>query len=357
VATASPVRANAAFPANPLWTAMLRGSLSYPLMADGKIFVLALPWDSNGDSRLRLHARDAATGADAWQGPVILSDFHRAGQFALEGQTLVVVTGDCVAVGIDTRTGSRLWTVALAQTLPNVWSCDAPPTVKNGIAYLSMSGVAVTAAAIDVADGSVLWSRRVSLAGGAPPTVTDDAVYLGSYLQGIKLDARSGAVQWRHSGPGSGGGSSVYPVRDGRLYLDEPATADSVVLDAGGGAMLGSFASWLAPAVSTEFLFASQPSSVNAVRVGDLQLAWTATTATFLAAPPMVAGGALLAPLINGEVEWRDAATGLLWWRLAASGPVESTGGIQLQPGIGVAHGRLAVPVVNRLAVYAWPAN
>lgn len=358
-AAARPVGVNSTFPASPLWSKALRGSLSYPLMADGKIFVLALPWDSNGDSRLRLHALDAVTGADAWQSPAVLSSFHRAGQFALEGQRLVVVTGDCLAIAIDARSGNRLWTVDLGQTLPHVWQCDAPPTIRNGIAYLSMSGVAVTVAALDMTDGSVLWSRRVSLSGGAPPTVTDAAVYLGSLQQGYKIDALSGVVQWRHSGLGSGGGASINALKDGRLYLDEPesATTDSVVLDAGGGAILGRFASFLAPAVNEEFLFTSQLSSVSALRVVDRQLVWTASAATFLAAPPIVAGGALLLPLTNGEVEWRDSATGLLWWRLTSPGSGLSTGGIQLRPGIAVGQERLVVPMSNLLAVYAWPSN
>ena len=357
VAGAAAVGAGSPFPTAPRWTAAIRGSLSYPLIGDGKVFVLALPWDSNGDSRLRLHALDPTTGADAWAGPVILSTFHRRGYMALEGRRLVVVTSDCQVIGIDTASGARLWSVDLAQALPNVWNCDGPPTLRNGIAYVLGAGVAATPAALDAEDGRILWARRVSLAGGAPVTLTDDAAYLGSRLQGLKLDALSGAVLWRHSGPGSGGGGSYAVLRDGRVYLDELLDNESVVLDAGGGALQTTrFSSWHAPAVTSEFIFTTEPMVVSALRTASGSVAWSVATAAVVRSPPLVAGGAVLVPLLDGQIEWRDAATGQLWSRTAA-GPAGSTGGIELTPGIAVGRGLLVVPMTDRLVVFNWPGS
>ena len=257
-ATAAPVNASTVFPSSPLWTVALRGSLSYPLIGDGKVFVLATDRAPAGDQRLWLHAFDARTGSDAWGGAAALTTFSRAGQMALEGQRLVAITSDCDLTAFDTRSGARLWSVNLSDRLDNVWSCTSPPTVRNGIVYVSGAGVAVTAAALDLATGEFLWSRFLALSGGAPMTVTDDAAYLSSRLQGVKLDAQSGVVLWRHSGPGSGGGSSVAALFEGRLYMDEPTQDESIVLDAGSGAIVSRFDSALAPAFETA-TFSSRP--------------------------------------------------------------------------------------------------
>jgi outer membrane protein assembly factor BamB len=357
VASATSVSALSAFPGAPRWTAALRGSLSYPLIGDGKIFVLALPWDSNGDSRLRLHALNPATGADAWAGPVILSSFHRRGFMALEGRRLVVVTTDCDVIGLDTTTGAPLWTVNLAQAVPKVWSCDAPPTVRNGIAYVVGAGVDATPTALDVADGRILWAARVPLAGGAPMTLSDDAAYIGSRLQGLKLDALSGTVLWRHSGPGSGGGGSFAVLRDGRVYLDEPLGNESVVLNADGGALQPTkFISTEPPAVTSELIFTTQPASVGALRTANGTVAWSSATAAAVRSPPLAAGGAVLVPLVDGRIEWRDAATGQLWSTTTA-GTVGSSGGIELTPGIAVGVGLLVVPMTDRLVVFGWPGS
>lgn len=357
VSNAATVSAASPFPVAPRWTAPIRGSLSYPLMGDGKVFVLALPWDSNGESRLRLHALDPTTGADAWAGPLILSTFHRRGYMALEGRRLVVVTSDCDVYGVDTTSGARLWSVNLAQTLPNVWVCDAPPTIRNGIAYIVGAGVAATPAALDAENGQVLWARRVSVGGGAPMTLTDDAAYLGSRLQGMMLDAQSGVVLWRHSGPGSGGGGSYAALRDGKVYLDEPGGEESVVLDASEGALLPTrFTSFLAPAVSPEFVYTSQPTGVSALRTGNGNVEWSISTAAALRSSPLVAGGAVLLPLVDGRIEWRDAATGRLWSRVDA-GPVGSSGGIELTPGVAVGNGLLVVPMTDRLVAFTWPGS
>lgn len=357
VASAAAVGAGSAFPSAPRWTASINGSLSYPLIGDGKVFVLALPWNSGSDSRLRLHALDPATGADAWAGPVILSTFHRRGYMALEGRRLVVVTSDCEATGLDTASGARLWSVDLADALPNVWSCDGPPTVRNGIVYLLGAGVAATPVALDVENGRILWARRVSLAGSVPTTLTDSAAYLGSRLQGLKLDALSGMVLWRHSGPGSGGGVSVAALRDDRVYLDEPGNDEGVVLAAGGGALQAMrFTSWLAPAVTSEFVFATQVTGLSALRTGSGSVAWSVATPAALRSPPVVAGGAVLVPLVDGRIEWRDASTGHLWSRTDA-GPMGFSGGIALEPGIAVGRGLLVVPMTDRLLVFDWPGD
>lgn len=357
VASAAVVSAASAFPGAPRWTAAIRGSLSYPLIGDGKLFVLALPWDGTGDSRLRLHALDPATGQDAWGAPVIVSSLHRRGYMALEGRRLVVVTSDCEVSGFDTGSGARLWSRSLAQALRNVWVCDAAPTVRNGIAYVVGSGVASTPTALDVEDGHILWTRPQSLAGQAPMTLTDDAAYLGSRLQGLKLDALSGTVLWRHSGPGTGGGGAFAVLRDGRVYLDEPGDSESVVLDAGAGALqTARFSSLLPPAVAPGFIFTTQVAGVSALHSASGSIAWSVATAAPVRSSPLVAGGAVLVPLADGRVEWRDAATGQLWSRTVA-GPVVPTGGIELAPGIAVGGGRLVVPTTDRLAVFDWPGK
>jgi outer membrane protein assembly factor BamB len=276
---------------------------------------------------------------------------------ALEGRRLVVVTSDCDVYGVDTTSGARLWSVNLAQTLPNVWLCDAPPTVRNGIAYVVGEGVAATPTALDAEDGHFLWARRVPAGGGAPMTLTDDAVHLGSRLQGMKLDAQSGVVLWRHSGPGSGGGGSYAVLRDGKVYLDEPDGDESVVLDAGGGTLLTTrFTSYLAPAVSPEFVYTTQPMGASALRAGNGNVEWSIATTAALRSSPLVAGGALLLPLVDGRIEWRDAATGQLWSRTDA-GPVGYSGGIELKPGVAVGSGLLLVPMIDRLVAYAWPGS
>lgn len=188
-------------------------------------------------------------------------------------------------------------------------------------------------------------------------TVIDNAVYLSSTLQGVKLDAQSGVVLWRHSGPGSGGGSSVAALFNGRIYMDHRNPGKSVVLNADSGALVSTFDSVLAPAFDASHAYQTSFEWVRAVRHDSNQVDWTYPLPTAAASPPLAAPGVLLLHLVTGEVQALDAASGRLWWRSPNPAPVGSTGGTTLTTGMALGRGILVVPVTNRLVVYRWPGG
>jgi outer membrane protein assembly factor BamB len=247
----------------------------------------------------RLHALDAATGAERWvqrlDAPITTPK--------VVGGTVYVVSRDNRAWALTARTGRLLWELpappagAVIATAPSpavtdrlaifpfasgevlavlrrsglrVWSASVSGA-RTGVAYAGIgditgdpvvSGGAVFAGttagrlvALDLAGGERLWTARegavspVAVAGGSVFAVTDRA-------QAIRLDARTGAALWRqdlplyqaarigrregvfvHHGPVLAGNRLWIASSDGALRgLDPASGAITAVVEIPGGA-------------------------------------------------------------------------------------------------------------------------
>ncbi len=180
-----------------------------PALADERLYVPADAVTPESRSFNRLYALGARTGETYWWAPLRI-DLN--GPPAVVGDRILVSgkrsleRGRVVCFG--SRYGEEEWLYDVDARL------TAPPTVAGGVAYVpDWSG---TVHALWVADGSVLWSRRIqdSVDQGnttftTPAAVDGDTLYVGSNsgVTGIvALRTDDGGERWRaETNPVTGG--------------------------------------------------------------------------------------------------------------------------------------------------------
>jgi outer membrane protein assembly factor BamB len=111
-------------------------TISYPLIVEGKVFVLV---DNGNNYGFRLYALDEATGSTVW-GPVAF-DFskYNFGGLAYDGGRIFVLDYDGFLDAFDASSGVLLWETYLGGVYPdhrNLYSFTSPPTAVGGVKCL-----------------------------------------------------------------------------------------------------------------------------------------------------------------------------------------------------------------------------
>ena len=109
------------------WSVNLGARISYPLVAQGKVFVTV----GDNSSKVALYALDAATGSIIW-GPIALSASRPSSEAAYDnGKVFVVVDkfNNSTMNAYDAATGTLLWLKPLA----GQYAFSSPPTAGNGM--------------------------------------------------------------------------------------------------------------------------------------------------------------------------------------------------------------------------------
>jgi hypothetical protein len=120
------------------WSVNLNASVSYQLIAEGKVFVLAGPDPSQN---VNLYALDGRTGSILW-GPIafsLASSFPWAAAAYENGKVFVVpyeATGYGGLFAYAADTGTLLWETVLA----GQYAFSSPPSAFDGIVYTSGQG-------------------------------------------------------------------------------------------------------------------------------------------------------------------------------------------------------------------------
>lgn len=249
------------------WRVTLPAQVSYPLIAEGKVFVTTGSTADNATRTPVLHALDQATGQTLWSQTLPLywpraNAAYDGGKIFVAGTDPVCCDGVLVAYNADT--GALLWRTQL----PWQYATDAPPTAANGVVYVSGSGSGSALFAVSEEDGRILARQPVQYGDQSSPALSDGAVFV-SYAcnQAYGFEQTTLAPLWHYSGPCSGGGGKTTVYADGRLYTRD--FFGSLVLDATSGALLRTYeperAYIYAPAVDSTSLFATFPAgSLNA---------------------------------------------------------------------------------------------
>src|SRR5690349_16003407 len=153
------------------WSVDLGATVSYPLIAEGKVFVIAGP-DANG--HVNLYALDASSGNTLW-GPVQIPEgaywwaaaaYDNGTVFVVPNTTQGFSSGELIAY--SARDGSQQWTA----TLTGQYFFTAPPTVGDGFVYTGGAGVGGTVYAVKESDGSLAWTGSVENGDNSSPVVT-----------------------------------------------------------------------------------------------------------------------------------------------------------------------------------------
>ena len=177
---------------------------------------------------------------------------------------------------------------------------DSAPTVSNGAVYVGSWNGHIHA--LDAATGDILWQNQVNREGSpdSSPAVSGGIVYVGSWEGHIyALDAATGDLLWRYQvGVSGSSGSSSPAVSGGVAYFVGYWGGDSLRL-------------------GNASLFALDAVTGN--------LLWRFGFGDYKPSSPAVSGGIVYVGFWNGHIYALDAVTGNLLWRHDTDGMVDSS--------------------------------
>ncbi|MEO6895065.1 MAG: PQQ-binding-like beta-propeller repeat protein [Caldimonas sp.] len=347
------------FPPAAAWSRAYAGFLSYPLIADRRVFIMEAPALGNGFVS-RLHALDLASGAVAW-GPTDLPSQRFGGGLAFDDGHVFVTTVDGEVMSFDAATGSLSWRITLPDSSLNVNA----PTASDGLLYVVEGGVS-RVFAIDGARGAIVWTKDVEGLFLATPSVTLNGVYVSSDCQYYRLAARTGAEEWRQDGNGCMGPlGSIVPVANGRAFfrdfmISAPYNAYIDVLDASTGARLKRYTPPILggqepiAAVTATGAYLLDRGAMRRFDSSLSTLQWTFAGDGALATPPLVIGGAVVVGSSSGMLYAVDGETGASIWSAllpVAFGELNDFGS-GAPSGFAAAEGHLVVPAGNTLTAF-----
>ena len=221
------------------WVVNFGRPISYPLIADGRVFVTVKNASGQGTT---LFALNATNGSTLWSSNLGGTFFWSGSCY--ENGRVFALNGDGLLRAFDAATGVVVW----SRLLPGQFSFSSMPTVREGVIYTGGAGSGGTAYAVNANTGAVIWTQSVMNGGSSSPAVTNDGVYVSYACPNVyKLDPATGAVIW-HFAPGcSGGGGKTPALYNNRLYVRD---STGTIHDSFNGSIIGNFVAKNTPAFS-----------------------------------------------------------------------------------------------------------
>lgn len=335
------------FPASPTWSVTLNGTVSYPLVAGGMVFVTTAKPPVVGLSPYgtSLYALNKQTGAIIW-GPVAISGTYFWSGHAYDHGKLFVINYDGKLSSFDAVTGAAGWSVQL----PGQSSFTSPPTAVNGIVYVGGAGSGGTLYAVDESNGNVLWTSSVWNGDHSSPAVSGDGIFVSYPCQVYKFDPLTGASLWHYNGSCTGGGGKTAAYANGQLYVrDMNSTPPGQVFNAATGVLTGTFtgtSTTTIPAFTTQTEFLQSSGTLQGIDLATHNVLWSFTGDGGLVSAPVVINQTVIVGSASGNVYAVDAVTGLQIWSgnagAAISAPDEQNA--TTLTGFGAGEGYLVVP-------------
>jgi outer membrane protein assembly factor BamB len=331
-----------------LWTATFSAAVSYPLIAQGLVYIVT---NVQVAAQAQLVALERMTGStvfsvDLGQIPFVTTAYDL-------GRLFVVDTwfpeggGPGVRVrAYDAATGALLWT-----TIPDGAGIFGLALVAyRGILYVD-GGTSLYA--YNESTGALLWRQDVG-AGEGTPAVSDQGVFISEGCERIlAFDRVNGSPLWQDLGQCGGGGGDKTPVLFGqRLYnLD---VRGNLEFDVATGAVVGAFTADLPPAfdVATGFYVAS--GALHAANATQGTTSWTFMGDGQLATSPIVIGGCVYVGSKTGKLFAVRGLDGLLLWSDDTGAPLVSSEqtGTATWVALAAGEGLLVVPSGTNLIAY-----
>jgi outer membrane protein assembly factor BamB len=328
------------------WSHTFTGPVSYPLIADGKVFVTVA--DTGGISGSNLYALNQATGAILWSQP--LGGTYNWSNAAYDAGRVFAVNSDGLMQAFDAATGSLDWSAKM----PGQYLFSSPPTASGGIVYTGGAGSGGTVYAVSESNGALLWTQPVENGDHSSPALSGSGVFV-SYACGLvyAFDPVSGTRQWFSNGPCEGGGGKTPVYNAGLVYARDPINGNKI-LNASTGALVGTFQADPAPAFDGNIGLFLSAGTLRAIEGGTTL--WSFAGDGGLDTAPIAVGGTVYEGSSSGMLYGLNAASGkVVWSTNVGSGiPAPDEQNIS-QPltGLGAGQGLLVVPAGDQLAAYS----
>jgi len=336
-------------------------TISYPLIAEGKVFVLV---DNGIDFGTNLYALDAATGATVW-GPFQdkLHRFSFAG-LAYDAGRVFVLNFDGFLRAFNASSGALIWETFLAGEYPDhrvLWEFTSPPTAMGGTVYVAGAGFGAEVLAISEQDGTLKWFTAVNGGQHSSPAVSASAVYVSfAGAASTALSPTTGQLLWQFR-TASGGGGRTPVLFNNRLYVRDLVFRGHKVLDALTGTQIAAVDENAvggdppAPAFSDSMgYFADTANGLKARNPATLATLWTFNGDSPINTAPIVVNGYVYVASYNGTLYALNAQTGTSVWstNLGASFLQPDENNAEMLTGFAAANGMLIVPAGNRLIAF-----
>ena len=362
------------------WSVDLGGSVSYPLVAQGRVFVTVGGGTDAGDG-VALVALDEHTGAIAW-GPVALGGMYPMAHATYDNGSVFAVNSDGELSAFDAGTGALAWSVALPEEDAGGGDAGAvqfssPPTAFGGMVFV---GSDETFYGVSESGGAVVWTAAIPTEHSSP-AVSASAVYASEYIdpvtdpycgaleQGLPfaLAAATGQVIWQYTCDGFlEPSNTAYPtvaVFDEHLFVRTltPFQMTGALLDAALGTLttqygyLGTDVTIPSLSASIVFTLADVPTpTLSAIPTGSQTPQWTFTGDGALSSAPIVVGSHVVVGSTLGNVFVVDAAAGQLVSSVAVGASIAVPDELDnvILTGLAAADGMLFVPAGSRLVAY-----
>ncbi len=363
--------ANLGTPLTKLWATQLDADISYPIIAQGLVFVSTSDSNSSSHYGSKLYALNAKTGAIVW-GPVSLGGTYFYGACAYESGKLFVVNFDGLLRSFDAATGKSGW----SRQLPGQYAFTSAPTAYKGTVYVGGAGSGGTLYAVDETNGAVLWTQSVENGDSSSPAVTDDGVYV-SYAgpQSYKFDPQTGNPKWRFSGQSEGGGGATPVLYNGSLYVRDNFDQYNgeyyrgLVLDSTTGSLLSEFGEGYTnqqkPPVFDSGLgvFGDEYGNLQAQDIKSGNILWSfanGSDSDSIVTPPLIVNGNVFVGTSGGTLLALNEATGQVVWSGNVGAAITADGSEQnaITPSaLAAGDSLLVVPAGRLLVTYAVAAS
>jgi outer membrane protein assembly factor BamB len=291
-------------PLTQIWSVNLDSSLSYPVVAEGKVFV--------NSSAGQTYALDLATGTTKWSkntGVTLGPTYDR--------RSLFLLNSNAVLSALSAKSGKSLWATQLTGEL----DADSSPMAYKGQVFAVATENAGIVYGVNETLGSLNWGYQwVQNGDNSSPAYGDNGIYVSYSCQYYKLDPVSGVLDWWDDS-GCNGGSGNTPVYYAkRVYVEDPANGN-FILDAGNGDYMGTFGANNGDPPA--FWQISKGKSLGFSLDNGYLYGWTASTGTNvwsfagdgqLSTPPIVINGLVAEGSASGNVYLLDSSTGTQEW-------------------------------------------
>ena len=316
------------------WSRNLGSAVSYPLIAGGKVFVLA---------GVNLYALNGTNGATLW-GPIEVGNSRG---LAYDSGRVFATNFNGLLRAFDASNGTQLWSRQLQGQ-----AFTSPPTATGGTVYV---GGVSTLYAVSAQDGAPKWS--VPNAGGdqSSPAVTTTGVYVSYSCENAwALSPSTGAVIWHHTSSCFGGGGRTPVFYNGRVYIRENSLTN-LALDSGTGIPVAETVTLAAPAFHGSTGFFLNISTLEARDISSGTLKWSFTGDGTLSSAPIVVNGMVYVGSTSGKLYVVDENTGTNVWTETVGTAVNRPDEIGLSEpltGLGAGEGLIVVPASNLVVAY-----
>ncbi len=310
-----------------MWSDTLAGTASYPVIADGRVFVTTSV--AGGAYGGDLYAIDAWTGKILW-GPVPLPGTYYYFPLAYDAGRVFVSNFDGTVTAFDAATGARQWATAT-----NYFSSE--PVAAAGMVWVQGSGalygLSETTGAIEAQSGYLDGD-------GAAPAVDGSGVYLSTGCRSQYRLSLTATIVWADTTGCSGGGGGPAALWDGRMYGSD----GNEILAQSDGKLEGSFPG--VPAFSGTTGFFASGDAVSALDVADNDAPlWTANLPAAVVAGPVVTRFAVWLATSASTLVALSPASGEILATIALPGAPGGGGQYSGDPSdIGIGNNILVVP-------------